>query len=82
MEDSGDVAVMNEETHGHCCILQLPDKRPCQLSDPGIIGARGATGEMDTTRAKFDEEEHIQSPQMDGFNAAEIACQHLLPIVL
>ena len=62
-------------------LIQLPDELPRLLRDPGIIGVSGPAGEMDTTRAQFDEEEHVQRLQANSLDREEIAREHVLSIV-
>ncbi len=76
------IAVMNEEAQGSLgAVIQLPDALAGLLRDPGTIRMGGAAREMHTTRAEFDEEEHIERFQANRFDSEKVARQHLLPIV-
>jgi hypothetical protein len=73
---------VNKEAQGCSGLGQSPDKLPCLLSDPSIIGLGGAAREMDAARAEFDKEEHIQRLQAQSFDREEVAREHLVSIVL
>jgi hypothetical protein len=59
---------MNEEAHWCASLVQLPGDLPGLLSNLCMIGVGGATGEMDTPRAEFDEKEPIQRLKVKCFN--------------
>jgi hypothetical protein len=46
------------------------------------LGVCCAASQLDATGAQFDEEEHLQRFEVNGFDREAIARQHLLPIVL
>jgi hypothetical protein len=76
------IAVMNEEAQGSLgAVIQLPDELARLLRDPSSIRIGGAARKVDTTRAEFDEEEHIERFQPNRFDSEKVAGQHLLPIV-
>ncbi len=76
------VTVVNEEVHrGLAFVAQVPNELTGLLRNPGTIRMGGAASQVDTTGAEFDEEEHIQCFQANGFDSGEITRQQLLPIV-
>jgi hypothetical protein len=62
-------------------VIQLPNELTSLLPHPDTITICGTARKVDTTRAEFDEEEHIQCFQAHGFDGEEIARQDLVAIV-
>lgn len=56
------IAVMDEVADGQRPVLDRPAELPRLLRDPGGSGMCRTPGQMDATRAQFDEEEHIERP--------------------
>src|SRR5438105_11367207 len=46
------------------------------LGDPGARRVRGAAGQVDTSAAELDEEEHVQPPQRDRLDGEEVDREH------
>lgn len=76
------IVVMNEETHWHSSIFQLPAHLAGPLADPHRVRMLGTVGQMHLAAPEFDEKQHVKCLQVDGFDSEEVASQHLLLVVL
>jgi len=72
------IAVVNEKAQWWRAFLGSPDELPGLLRHPVAGGMRGTTGEVDTSSAKFDEEEHVQRLQKQGLNGEEVTGNELM----
>jgi len=72
------IIVVDQETEGGFSGIKLPNQLSGLLGDPDIIGVVRNAGEMHSAGAEFDEEEHIEGLQADGFEGEEVAGQDLI----
>ena len=72
---------MDQESQGFFSIRKSPNQLPGLLSNPELIRVGGDACKMNLTRTQFDEEEHIESLQQDGFHSEEVAGQDLIFVV-
>ncbi len=76
------VVVVDQEVNGWRSIFQCPDHLSGVLSNPSCIRMRRATREVDTPRAEFDKEQHVDRLQEQGVEGEEIAGKDLGLVVL
>jgi len=76
------IAVVNEKAQWWRAFLGSPDELPGLLRHPVAGGMRGTTGEVDTSSAKFDEEEHVQRLQKQGLNGEEVTGDELVLVMV
>ena len=75
------ISVMDEEADRQRPVLDLPTEMPRLLRHPGRGRMLSAAGEVDASRPKLDEEEHVDRPQESRLNHEEVAGEQVLPMV-
>src|SRR5437868_6501964 len=68
--------VAHEEAKRRSPLLECPGELSGLLGDPGARRVRGAAGQVDTSAAELDEEEHVQPPQRDRLDGEEVDREH------
>ena len=83
VEDSGEllVIVVQQAVGLGPGFLQFPDNLPGLLSHPPAIRIAGDAGQVYTSCAQFDKEEHVNRSQPDRLHGEEVARQKLLLVV-
>ena len=66
------IIIMDQEAQGLFSLGKLPNQLPGLLRHPDLIGIGGDTGEMDAASTQFDEEEHVNGLQQDGFYCEKV----------
>ena len=59
-------------------VFKCPTQLARLLRDPGGSGMLGTPREVDTAHAQFDEEEHVDRFQSQGFDGEKVTGQHLV----
>jgi hypothetical protein len=72
---------MDQEPQGLFSLGKLPNPLPGLLSHPDRIGIGFDTGEMASARTQFDEEEHVNGLQQDGFHGEKVTGQNLILVM-
>ena len=76
------IVIMDQEPKRCISIGKFPDQLPGLLSNPELIGIGDDSGKVNTARAQFDEEEHVDGLKQDSFHGEEITRQDLLFVVI
>ena len=75
------IMVMDQEAQRLFSLGKRPNQLSSLLSDPNLIGMGGDTSEMNLARAQFDEEEHVDGLQPDGFHGKKVTGQDLFLVM-
>ena len=74
------IPIANQEAERFLALRQRPRQLPGLLRHPGPAWIGCAPGEMHTTTAQLDEEEHVEPLQPDRLHGEEIDGEHTLPM--
>lgn len=72
------VIVVDQETKGGFSVFEFPYQLSGWLAGPHFIWISRHASQMHPACTQFDEEEHLQGLQPDGFDGEEITGQDLL----
>jgi hypothetical protein len=72
------IAIANQETNGLLTLRARPGQLPGLLRDPLLARMRGTAGQVHTTAAQLDEEQHVQPLQPDRLHREEVDRKHAL----
>lgn len=75
------VAIVDQKAQGWLAFLNVPNELPCLLHDPSASGMGGITRTVDTSCAKFNEEEHVERLEKQRFDGKEITGKKLMLVV-
>jgi len=72
------ITIVKEKTHLFPFLLEFPHELASLLRHPSCRRVRGTSSQMNATRPKLDEEEHLERLQPQRFYGEEITGQQLL----
>ncbi len=72
------IVIVEEIANHWFSLFEFPAQLPGLLGHPSVGEMRGTTGELDASRTKVDEEEHVQRLQKQGLKGEEVTGDNLL----
>ena len=76
------VSVMKEVAKSRCLVFKSPAELACLLGNPGRSRMLCAAREVDAACAQFNEEEHVDRFEPQGFDGEEIAGDELILVMV